>query len=52
MGLADPMFVPAVAAVAVFTPLAILAFRKLNAVAQPLRTAASARALGAQPVAA
>lgn len=39
MGVQDPLFVPAVAALAVFTPLAILAFRKLHAAARPLRRA-------------
>jgi hypothetical protein len=37
----------------VFTPLAIVAFRKLHAVSQPLRTAArpiAAQALGALPI--
>jgi membrane protease YdiL (CAAX protease family) len=53
MGLHDPLFVPALAALVVFTPLAILAFRKLDAVGRPLRTpAATARALGALPIAA
>jgi membrane protease YdiL (CAAX protease family) len=37
MGFADPLFAPALAALAVFTPLAILAFCKLAAVARPLR---------------
>jgi hypothetical protein len=47
------MFAPALAAVAVFTPLAILAFGKLARVSGPLRTpveAAPARALGALPI--
>ena len=54
MGLADPMFVPALAALVVFTPLAILAFRKLHRVGAPLQTpsAIRLRALGALPIAA
>jgi len=55
MGLADPLFVPALAALAVCTPLAILAFRRLHRVAAPLRAPslpAPARALGALPIAA
>jgi membrane protease YdiL (CAAX protease family) len=46
MGLHDPMFLPAVAALVVFTPLAILAFRRLAAVSRPRR----AGALGALPI--
>lgn len=46
MGLHDPMFLPAVAALVVFTPLAILAFRRLAAVSRPR----PARALGALPI--
>ena len=55
MGLADPMFAPAVAALAIFTPLAVLAFRKLHAVSQPLRATSQpvpSQALGALPIAA
>jgi membrane protease YdiL (CAAX protease family) len=37
MGFADPLFAPALAALVVFTPLAILAFRKLAEVGAPLR---------------
>ena len=37
MGFADPMFAPALVAIAVFAPLAFLAFRKLAKVAAPLR---------------
>ena len=37
MGFGDPLFAPALAALAVFTPLAILAFRRLAGVAAPLR---------------
>jgi membrane protease YdiL (CAAX protease family) len=55
MGFHDPMFAPALIALAVFTPLSILAFRKLAAVAKDLRTPAAAipaRALCALPIAA
>jgi membrane protease YdiL (CAAX protease family) len=54
MGLGDPMFVPALAALAIFTPLAILAFRKLAATTRDLRAGATApaKALGALPIAA
>jgi membrane protease YdiL (CAAX protease family) len=55
MGFHDPMFAPALAAIAVFTPLAILAFRKLHAVGEDLRSpkpAVPAQALGALPIAA
>jgi hypothetical protein len=55
MGFHDPMFAPALIALAVFTPLSILAFRKLAAVAKDLRTPAAAipaQALGALPIAA
>jgi membrane protease YdiL (CAAX protease family) len=54
MGAADPLFVPALAATLVFTPLAALAFRKLARVSRPLRTPAEpvALALGALPIAA
>lgn len=38
MGFADPLFAPALAALVVFTPLAILAFRKLAEVGAPLRS--------------
>jgi membrane protease YdiL (CAAX protease family) len=53
MGFHDPLFAPALAALVVFTPLAILAFRKLHTVGQPLRAAAqpdAARTLGALPI--
>ncbi|HXA41082.1 MAG TPA: type II CAAX endopeptidase family protein [Phenylobacterium sp.] len=52
MGFADPLFAPALAALAVFAPLTVLAFRKLHAVSRPLRAAPPPRALGALPVAA
>jgi membrane protease YdiL (CAAX protease family) len=55
MGFHDPMFAPALAALAIATPLAILAFRKLAAVSRDLRTPAQpgpARALGGLPIAA
>jgi membrane protease YdiL (CAAX protease family) len=55
MGFADPMFAPALAALLVFTPLAILAFRRLARVSAPLRIpvpARPARALGGLPIAA
>ncbi len=55
MGFHDPWFAPALAAIAIFTPLAILAFRRLHAMGKDLRTApiaAPARALGALPIAA
>jgi len=53
MGFADPMFVPALAALAIFTPLAILAFRRLAAASRDLRVPApAAKALGALPIAA
>ncbi|HEV2533650.1 CPBP family intramembrane glutamic endopeptidase [Phenylobacterium sp.] len=45
MGFADPMFLPALAALVVFTPLAILAFRRLAKVGQPLRAARGERPL-------
>jgi membrane protease YdiL (CAAX protease family) len=51
MGLADPWFAPALAAIVVFTPLAILAFRRLARVAQPLRAAPSLRPLSPLPLA-
>lgn len=53
MGFQDPMFVPAVAALVVFTPLAILACRKLHAVGKDLRRPepAEARALESVPIA-
>ena len=50
MGFTDPMFAPALAALAIFTPLAILAFRKLHTVGRPLRAMAPAQALGAMPI--
>ncbi|MDB5493248.1 MAG: hypothetical protein JWP86_585 [Phenylobacterium sp.] len=37
MGSGDPLFIPALVAVAIFTPLAILAFRRLAKVGRPLR---------------
>lgn len=37
MGFADPWFAPALATLAVFTPLAILAFRRLARISRPLR---------------
>jgi len=37
MGSGDPLFVPALIAIAIFTPLAILAFRRLARVGRPLR---------------
>ena len=54
MGLHDPMFLPAIGAMAVFTPLAILAFRKLHAAARDLRPPhpVAVHALGAPPIAA
>jgi membrane protease YdiL (CAAX protease family) len=54
MGLHDPLFAPALAAILVFTPLAILAFRKLHAAGRRLRTPTTApsHALGALPIAA
>ncbi|THD55949.1 CPBP family intramembrane glutamic endopeptidase [Phenylobacterium sp.] len=39
MGFHDLMFVPALIALAVFTPVAVLAFRRLARVARPLRAA-------------
>ncbi|HEY3950803.1 type II CAAX endopeptidase family protein [Phenylobacterium sp.] len=52
MGFADPKFAPALAAMAIFTPLAILAFRKLAVASRPLRVTAkpAAQALGALPI--
>ena len=41
MGFDDPLFVPALAALAVFTPLTILAFARLAAVSRGLRSAAA-----------
>ena len=53
MGFGDPMFVPALAALCVFTPLAILAFRRLAATSRGLRAPApAAKALGGLPIAA
>jgi membrane protease YdiL (CAAX protease family) len=52
MGVHDPLFAPALAALAIFTPLAILAFRKLYKVGRPLRSPAPPQALGALPIAA
>lgn len=54
MGFADPMFGPALAALAIFTPLAVMAFRKLHRVSQPLRATqpVPAQTLTAQPMAA
>jgi len=56
MGLHDPMFAPALAALVVFTPLAVLAFRRLARISRDLRQpkapTAMAHALGALPVAA
>jgi membrane protease YdiL (CAAX protease family) len=55
MGFADPLFVPALIALAVFTPLSILAFRRLAVVARDLRIPAAgvpAQALGALAIAA
>jgi membrane protease YdiL (CAAX protease family) len=49
MGFHDPMFVPALAALAIFTPLAILAFRRLATASQDLRRAPT-QALGALPI--
>ncbi|THD74567.1 MAG: CPBP family intramembrane metalloprotease [Phenylobacterium sp.] len=49
MGFGDPMFAPSLAALAIFTPLAILAFRKLAKVAQPLRAARTERPLMPSP---
>jgi len=37
MGFGDPMFLPALAALVAFTPLALLAFRRLAKVSAPLR---------------
>ncbi|HEX5262144.1 MAG TPA: hypothetical protein VFW13_01375, partial [Phenylobacterium sp.] len=51
MGFADPLFAPALVALAVFAPLALLAFRKLAMVSRPLRTPAEpGAALGALPI--
>jgi membrane protease YdiL (CAAX protease family) len=55
MGFADPMFAPALGSAVVFTPLAVLAFRRLARVSAPLRAdakAAPTQALGALPIAA
>ena len=45
MGFADPLFAPALVALAIFTPLAMLAFRKLADVAAPLRAPKAQRPL-------
>jgi membrane protease YdiL (CAAX protease family) len=53
MGFEDPMFAPALAAVALFTPLAILAFRRLAEMSYDLRPGeeyGEAHALGALPI--
>ena len=54
MGMDDALFVPALAALVIFTPLANLAFGRLHKLGEPLRVsaAAPARALGALPIAA
>ena len=49
MGFADPLFIPALAAIAVFTPLALIAFGRLAAAGRPLR---AARPLSPAPLAA
>jgi hypothetical protein len=36
MGFADPLFVPALAALAIFTPAAIVAFRRLASAPRPI----------------
>jgi hypothetical protein len=53
MGFHDPLFGPALAALAIFTPLAVVALRRLAVVAKDLRTPATAvpgQALGALPI--
>ncbi|MFI4966374.1 MAG: CPBP family intramembrane glutamic endopeptidase [Caulobacterales bacterium] len=53
MGFHDPLFGPALAALAIFTPLAVVALRRLAVVAKDLRTPAAAvpgQALGALPI--
>jgi membrane protease YdiL (CAAX protease family) len=52
MGFGDPLFVPAIAALVVLTPLAILAFAKLAKAGAPLRTRRCERPLMPTAVAA
>lgn len=52
MGFADPWFGPALAAIAMFAPLAILAFRRLSEASKALREPRSERPLSPVPVAA